>query len=174
MEHPKEVGDRSTLAAMLGLKAAGYALLVPFGENTRYDLVIDDGAALARVQCKTGRLRDGAVEFPVTSTYGHHRNPGTARRAYYGQVDYFAVYCPETAGVYLVPIQDIATRASARLRVDPPRNGQRKRIRNARGYEVATVPFEAYRAPEGNETPLQLKPRVVASTSPPFIRATNP
>ena len=43
MEHPKEIGDRSTLAAMLGLKAAGYALLVPFGENTRYDLVIDDG-----------------------------------------------------------------------------------------------------------------------------------
>src|SRR5262245_58170338 len=98
---------------MLGLKAAGYVLSMPFGENTRYDLVIDDGAHLARVQCKTGRLRRGAIEFPVTSTYGHHRNPATARRPYIGEVDYFAVYCPETAAVYLVPIGDVKTRATA-------------------------------------------------------------
>jgi hypothetical protein len=141
MEHPKEVGDRSTLATMLGLKAAGYALLVPFGENTRYDLVIDDGATLARVQCKTGRLRDGSIDFPVTSTYGHHRNPATARRGYHGEVDFFAVYCPETAGVYLVPICELNTRATARLRVEPSRNGQKKRIRHAASYEIAKVPF---------------------------------
>jgi len=140
MEHPKEIGDRTTLAAMLGLKAAGYALLIPFGENTRYDLVIDDGVALARVQCKTGRLRGGAIVFPVTSTYGHHRNPATARRTYRGEIDYFAVYCPETTGVYLVPIGDVCTRASAALRVAPARNGQERRIRHAGGYEIARVP----------------------------------
>ena len=140
MEHPKEIGDRSTLAAMLGLKAAGYAILVPFGENARYDLVIDDGEALARVQCKTGRLRGGAIVFAVTSTYGHHRNPATARRTYNGEIDYFAVYCPETSGVYLVPIDDVCTRASAALRVTPARNGQERRIRLAAEYEIARVP----------------------------------
>jgi PD-(D/E)XK endonuclease len=143
MDHPKEIGDRSTLAAMLGLKAAGYALLVPFGENTRYDLVVDDGFALARIQCKTGRLRGGAVEFAVTSTYGHHRNPVTARRGYAGQIDYFAVYCPETAGVYLVPISEVATRSIARLRVEPPRNGQKRRIRLASQYKIASVPVSS-------------------------------
>jgi hypothetical protein len=144
MEHPKEIGDRSTLAAMLALKAAGYALLVPSGENTRYDLVADDGIVLARVQCKTGRLRGGAIVFSVTSTYGHHRNPATARRAYRGEIDYFAVYFPETAGVYLVPIDDVVdTRTSATLRVDPSRNGQKKRIRHAADYEIARVPVAA-------------------------------
>ena len=59
--------------------------------RTRYDLVIDDGEALARVQCKTGRLRGGAIVFAVTSTYGHHRNPATARRTYNGEIDFFAV-----------------------------------------------------------------------------------
>jgi PD-(D/E)XK endonuclease len=53
MEHPKDVGDKSTLAIMLALRERGYWVLVPFGENTRYDLVIDDGCALQRVQCKT-------------------------------------------------------------------------------------------------------------------------
>jgi PD-(D/E)XK nuclease superfamily protein len=43
VQHPKAVGDRTTLAAMLALYQAGYAVLMPFGENTRYDLVIDDG-----------------------------------------------------------------------------------------------------------------------------------
>ena len=124
---------------MLGLKAAGYALLVPFGENTRYDLVVDDGEVLARVQCKTGRLRDGAIVFAVTSTYGHHRNPANVRRTYRGEIDYFAVYCPETAGVYLVPVNDVPSRSIARLRVVPARNGQEKRIRHAADYEIARV-----------------------------------
>jgi PD-(D/E)XK endonuclease len=136
IEHPKDIGDRSTLAIMLALSEAGYALYVPFGENTRCDLLIEDGERISRVQCKTGRLRKGAVVFPVCSTYGHHRNPATARRTYDGQVDYFAVYCPETRLVYLVPIEDVPTRASATLRVAPPRNGQRRLIRSAAAYEL--------------------------------------
>jgi hypothetical protein len=31
-EHPKDVGDRSTLAIMLALRDAGYGVLLPFGE----------------------------------------------------------------------------------------------------------------------------------------------
>ena len=128
MDHPKDIGDRSTLAIMLALREAGYALYVPFGENTRCDLLIENGDVLSRVQCKTGRLHQGAVVFPVCSTYGHHRNPATARRTYEGQIDLFAVYCPETAAVYVVPLCDVATRTSATLRIAAPRNGQRKRF----------------------------------------------
>jgi hypothetical protein len=75
VEHPKDIGDVSTLAIMFGLRELGYELLVPFGENSRYDLVIDDGVSLARVQCKTGRIRKGAVEFKTCSSYAHHPNP---------------------------------------------------------------------------------------------------
>src|SRR4051794_37999912 len=75
MEHPKFIGDRSALAVMYALRARGYDLLVPFGENTRYDLVVDDGDSLAKVQCKTGRIRNGAIAFKVCSSYAHHPNP---------------------------------------------------------------------------------------------------
>jgi len=118
---------------MLALRQAGYALLVPFGENTRYDVVIDDGETLSRVQCKTGRLREGAVVFKVCSSYAHHRNPKT-RRDYAGQIDYFGVHCPQTGGVYLVPIQDAALRTQCSLRVTPSRNNQSRRIRLADAY----------------------------------------
>jgi PD-(D/E)XK nuclease superfamily protein len=139
VEHPKAIGDRTTLAVMLALSDAGYSVLVPFGENTRYDLVIDDGQVLARVQCKTGRLRCGSIRFKTCSTYSHHRNPVAANRSYAGQIEYFAVYCPETGGVYLIPLEEVSTAQVALLRVEPARNGQAKRVRRAVDYEVCNV-----------------------------------
>jgi len=140
MEHAKDIGDGSLLAIMAAFRAEGLAMYLAFGENTRSSLIIEAGDRLARVQCKTGRLRGGVV-FRACSSYGHHRNPLTARRDYQGQVDAFAVYCPETAGVYLVPIADLSVHVEAKLRVDPPRNGQRKRIRLAADYEIGRIRF---------------------------------
>jgi PD-(D/E)XK endonuclease len=118
--HPKAVGDRSTLAVMAALEAVGMPFLLPFGENTRYDLVLELGNDLARVQCKTGRLRNGAVRFRTSSSYAHHANPKHTSRDYIGEVDYFAVYCPETSGVYLIPIDQLPTRHRAALRIEMP------------------------------------------------------
>jgi hypothetical protein len=154
MQHPKAVGDRTTLAAMLALYQAGYIVLTPFGENTRYDLVIDDGRTLARLQCKTGRLRRGAIRFPVCSTYAHHPRSSNGRRDYHGQVDYFCVHCPETGGVYLIPLKDLSMQAEAALRVAPPRNGQRSRIRKASDYEIGLVPVPPLAK---DEAPRQLR-----------------
>jgi PD-(D/E)XK endonuclease len=145
MEHPKDIGDRTTLAVMLALRDAGYVVSVPFGENSRYDLLIDDGTRIARVQCKSGQLVSGVVRFKTASSYAHHRTPRTERRHYQGQIDFFAVYCRGNCGVYLVPIDDVPTTCEARLRIDPPRNNQRKRIRDAAGYQVATVEIPVVR-----------------------------
>jgi hypothetical protein len=74
VEHPKTVGDRTTLAIMAAPHDVGYDVLMPFGENTRYDLVIDDGRDLKRIRCKTGRLYGArwsstrAVTTRITST----------------------------------------------------------------------------------------------------------
>ncbi len=63
VEHPKTVGDRSVLAIIGGLQRLGYGIYMPFGENTRCDLIVEADGRLVRVQCKTGRLRRGAIEF---------------------------------------------------------------------------------------------------------------
>jgi hypothetical protein len=139
MEHPKSIGERSTLAVMLALYDAGYVVLMPFGENTRYDLVIHDGVRFGRVQCKTGRLRLGAVRFRASSSYAHHPNPKITTRDYLDEVDYFGVYCPETGGVYLVPVADAQLRHMGSLRITATRNGQKRRVRMAADYEVTKV-----------------------------------
>jgi PD-(D/E)XK endonuclease len=124
---------------MLALTSAGYSILLPFGENTRYDLAIEEDGRLSRVQCKTGRLHNGAVLFKTASTYSHHPRPKAATRSYHGEIDYFGVYCPANGSVYLIPFEAAPNRSTAALRVDAARNGQVKRIRRAADYEVAKI-----------------------------------
>lgn len=143
------VGDRTQLAVMAALHGVGYGLYTPFGENTRCDLILESHAGLIRVQCKTGRLRNGTVRFAVCSTYDHHPNPKIKYRGYVGEVDAFAVYCPETLRVYLIPMPDITTARQCWLRVEPTRNRQSRRVRWARDYEIGTVAIGGLRAPSG-------------------------
>ena len=59
------------------------------------------------------------------------------------QIEYFAVYCPETGGVYLIPIEDIPLKWAGCLRVTEARNGQKLRIRYAKDYEIGRVTVHA-------------------------------
>jgi hypothetical protein len=149
MEHPKDIGDRSTLAIISVLRELGYGVYLPFGENTRCDLLLERDGFVDRVQCKTGRLREGAVVFNVCSSYSHHRSSNVQKRTYHGEIDLFAVYCAETAGVYLVPIAHLPVLREGRLRVDQPKNNQFERVRFAADYEVGRVAIEGLRVSSG-------------------------
>ncbi len=122
---------------MYALQLQGASIFVPFGENTRCDLIVEEQGRLSRLQCKTGRLRNGVILFSTCSTYGHHPNPKILKRDYAGEIDEFAVFCPELGSVYRVPIDDVATTTHGSLRIEPTRNGQSKGVRLAAAYEVA-------------------------------------
>jgi hypothetical protein len=111
----------------------GYRVLVPFGVNDRYDLVLDLGDRFLRVQCKTGRLKNGSVIFSARSVRSNRR--ATLERPYLGEADVLAVYCPGTGRVYAVPVER-AVRTNGTLRVDPPANHQAKGIRWAADFEL--------------------------------------
>jgi hypothetical protein len=98
----------------------------------------EEDGRLYRVQCKTGHMTHEAVFFPTQSLRAAHRETAWRRvaRHYQGQVDYFAVYCPNNGKVYLVPIADMRTRRGGHLRIDPPKTNQKKGIRWAEDYEV--------------------------------------
>ena len=139
-QNPKAVGERSQVIIIFRLLEAGYNVLTPYGDNTRYDLVIEDADGnFYRIQCKTGWVEnDGAyIAFKTASSYYHTRAGRTShgRRDYRGQIDYFAVYCPDTGKVYLVPIDHVGT-ASAHLRLLPTANKQEKYVRWAKDYEL--------------------------------------
>ena len=131
--NPKTVGEISQSAITVRLLQVGYAVLSPYGDNQRYDLVIEKDGVFNRVQCKTARLRKGALEFKTHSTYAHR---GLKPKDYQGQIEYFGVYSPELDSCYLIPIADVPNTSSMKLRVEPSRNGQKSKVRLATKYEL--------------------------------------
>jgi hypothetical protein len=128
VHNPKAVGEVTEAVILAHLLRRGDAVLLPFGNNQRYDLVIDRDGTLMKAQCKTGRLPGGVVKFAVHSTNGFTG----ATMSYQGQVDLFLVWCPELDKVYEVPADTVGTHWVC-LRVSPSR--QRARVRQAPAYE---------------------------------------
>jgi hypothetical protein len=132
-DHPVDVGDRSEVAILAAFYERGFLIWRPWSVNSRADMILEVGDRFLRIQCKTGRLRNGAITFRPQSVRCNTRQILT--RNYIGEVDYFAVYCPETRGVYIVPCDD-KTRSQVSLRVRPAANHQSKGIRWAADYAL--------------------------------------
>lgn len=134
MKNTTRRGDITEFEVMTALARSGKTLLRPMSSATRYDVLIDnEDGTFTRVQCKTGRLRDGCVRFGTYSVSGHT----TRLKGYRGQVDAFGVHCPQTGETYLVPIDELGSvSAVVYLRVSPARNGQQRRTRAAYPYRI--------------------------------------
>jgi hypothetical protein len=135
---PNELGSLTQAKVATALIEAGKIVLLPWMQVARYDLIIDDDGVLSRVQCKTGQLSNGAIYFRPHSLRAAKKETGWVRviSDYRGAIDFFGVYCPDNQKVYLIPIKDVTTTGGCYLRLDPPKNNQRKRIRWAKDYEV--------------------------------------
>lgn len=98
---------RTEAAILAELVRRGYQVLVPFGTNRRYDLVLDLDGRFVRAQCKTGRLKRGVVVFDTTSVRSNRR--GWFMRGYEGEAEIFLVYCADTDRIYAVPVERCAS-----------------------------------------------------------------
>ena len=126
-------GSLAVLKVMSALSDIGGIFSLPWGDNGRYDLIWDNGTP-QRIQVKTGRLRNGCITFNAHSSYQYYKKV-RIRKGYKGEIEYFGVFCSDTGLCYLVPVEDV-TEGMPLLRVDPPKNGQVRRIRWAKEYEI--------------------------------------
>jgi hypothetical protein len=137
MRNTSLTGEISRAQIIAALALQGKAVLVPLSDHQRYDLVVEEEGRFLRVQCKTGRLMKGAVVFYPCSIDSRSKQGGCVRKGYVGEVDVFGVYCSETKTCYLVPVEK-ANATGCYLRIDPPKNGQKTRIRWARDNVIRT------------------------------------
>lgn len=135
--HTKAVGEISTAIILSEFLKAGFPVLLPFGDNQRYDLVVEVNGCFLRVQCKTasrcGWKNDkSCLRFHARSTNRTSR----VSTDYRDQADLFAAYAPSTEQVYIVPVEEGPT-TDVWLRVEPSRNGQQRHIRMAEAHTLA-------------------------------------
>jgi PD-(D/E)XK endonuclease len=116
----------------------GFVVLRPVVEGRRYDLVIDTGPRLLRVQCKWARFRDDVV---VVDTSTRRLTP----RGYVGstysvaEIDGVAAYCQHLKQCYYLPIEVAAGRRMFHLRLSPAANNQRCAINWAAQYDFGAI-----------------------------------
>ncbi|HEV3471284.1 MAG TPA: group I intron-associated PD-(D/E)XK endonuclease [Pyrinomonadaceae bacterium] len=126
-----DVGNISEALVMAAYANAGFWVSVPFGSGCAYDLVVDTGSRLFKVQVKTGWLRKGCLIFKGQRRVRDSRCNGM-RRYREGEVDFFAAYFPPTGSIYVVPFGLVGTHGC--LRLTPVLNGQQKLIRWAADF----------------------------------------
>lgn len=132
----KQKGNLTELQCLTAFYEQGCHVSLPYGENSRYDMIVDVNGKLLRVQVKTSSLKkedENAIEFSCRST--RVNSQGTVSNKYTSdEIDYFATFWKGVC--YLIPITECSV--SKTLRFAPPKSGQIKGISFAKDYELQT------------------------------------
>ncbi|WP_415379808.1 group I intron-associated PD-(D/E)XK endonuclease [Halosimplex sp. TS25] len=129
---PKERGEKSEAAVIYELIRRDITVLEPFGDNERYDVVVEIDGTFHRIQIKTGRLEDGRIQFETRSSGTLTRK--VEKEGYSGDIDYFAVYSPDMEETFIVPVAD-APETTMGLRVEEAEK-QSPNINWAENYQI--------------------------------------
>lgn len=114
----------------------GYTVSIPYGDNARYDFILDVKGKLYKIQCKHGRIVDNCKLMWDSCS---HNPSNYNKRDYVGDADYFAVY-NENTEVYLYKIDNKIPKTQCTLYLTQcTRNSQIKRIKFAQEYSASKV-----------------------------------
>lgn len=133
----KQKGNITELQCAIAFINAGFKVSIPYGEDCKYDMIVDKDGNLYRIQCKTSRaLPDSNEGFKfntrsvVITTHGAKESRYTRK-----EIDYFAtVY---EGNCYLVPVEECGCEKV--LRFCYPPNGQKKNISLAVNYTLENM-----------------------------------
>ena len=117
------LGDNLVKSQIIELKVQeeflryGFDISVPAFNTSRYDLLVDTGKELLKIQTKKSiGIDDGAFQFHCTSQ-NVNANTNKARHKYTSdEVDYFATVWKDK--VYLVPLEETANQKTMRYKAD--------------------------------------------------------
>lgn len=135
MPDTKLAGDTAEAIVMAEFVKLGFPVAVPWGDNRRYDLLVEVGGRFLRIQVKVASLcgYNGSKEclrfHSSSSRYSAGRFQG--REDYRGAADIFGVYSPDTGAVYVLPIDDSLPVTDVWLRLRPTSANNQHGIRLA-------------------------------------------
>lgn len=132
-------GNSTELKCLAAFTDMGSIVSIPFGEDSRYDFIADNGKKLIKIQCKTASpvIENNEVVAIGFKTVRQGRNAGNWERIKYTcqEIDYFATFWNDKC--YVVPVNECAN--EKRLRFIRPRNNQTQGINFAQDYELKEV-----------------------------------
>jgi len=105
----KERGEIGEAAFMAVAAALGLRVSKPWGESSRYDMIVDTGKKLLRVQVKSAHR---AGEY---GGYTFHAHGNTSRAYKASEIDVLAAYVVPVEAWYLFPVEEFRKYKSMKL-----------------------------------------------------------
>ena len=141
----KQKGDLTELNCITACYKKGWQVSIPWGENTRYDFILDIDNHLLKVQCKTCReVQEGrAIEFNCASN--RQNLSKTFRQSYTkNDIDLFATFYQDNC--YFIPVEHCG-KTSKTIRITKPLNNISHNISFLIDYHIDNFDVNTY----GNE-----------------------
>jgi hypothetical protein len=117
---PSQKGAAAEAEITAALIRLNLVVLRPMCEGGRYDLAIDTGVEILRVQCKWASRRGNVLTARCITS--RHTPRGYLRSTYSAEeIDAIAVYAPDTDRCYLIPVGETEGHVTLSLRLTPTR-----------------------------------------------------
>jgi Holliday junction resolvase-like predicted endonuclease len=127
----KQKGDIAEAFVTFLLKKKGFNVLLPWGEDNRYDLVVEKKGVFKRIQVKYVTPKNGVLEVSLRSSNNYKVIHYTPK-----DIDIIAAYSPQQEKVYFIPRDMINNKSLCKLRLAPTKNKQKKKVIMASEYEA--------------------------------------
>ena len=113
----------------------GYIVSKPTISYCRYDMVVDDGSKLLRVQVKYAGTKNQYSDGCVIADFRNVSNSGKSKYGYNRrEVDAIVVYIPPIDEVCYFPISFIEDKSTLTIRYSKAKNNQSKNVIYAQDY----------------------------------------
>ncbi|HVY01766.1 MAG TPA: group I intron-associated PD-(D/E)XK endonuclease [Candidatus Nanoarchaeia archaeon] len=130
MTNKKQLGKEGELRFAAEFIRQGWNIFLPYGEDSEIDLLLQKGAEYKRVQIKSTRSKEGIIHGRIKSS-----NNWQIKKYSKEIIDWFGIYDAITKEGYLVPIEKVEGKTEIYLRINKPKNNQKKDIRMASEYK---------------------------------------
>ena len=138
----KQKGNITEMQCAVAFMQQGYKVSFPYGEDCKYDMIVDTGKHLYRVQCKTSSKLPNSEEGFKFKTRSTVITTHGVKTSGYSQeeIDVFATMYEGQC--YVISVKDCGVNEKI-LRFQYPKNGQHKGITLAVDYKLEqTKAFE--------------------------------
>lgn len=134
----KHKGAQTELQVITYLHGLGYDISIPFGDNCRYDIILDTKTELLRIQIKTAALATDTNDTYIikTCSIGINQHANKIKPYTSNEIEYIATYIKDR--VYLIPIE-LCGKKDKRLRFAPPKNNQHAKCNMASDFEAEKI-----------------------------------
>lgn len=116
----KNIGRIGLSMAINYFTCKGYTVSIPMNDTQWYDIVVEKDGIFQTVQCKATQTENGDIDF---------RSAGGTKGAVYDNLlnhsELDLLFCVnKDLDMWLIPVKDITTKRSIRLRKEPNANNQ--------------------------------------------------